>query len=403
MIKKASGALLSLVFLCLQGVLRAQEDKKWVSDFSTEIELEQRLFFNEGSNEGQEQFFTSGALMPEFSLEHENGKHQFSAKLFGRLAQYDDQRSHLDIRELFYRYKGRGWSILIGSHIVFWGVTESNHLVDIINQTDQVEGVDGEDKLGQPMVQFTKNTNIGAFEFYYLPYARRRQFPGVEGRFRFPEVLERDDIPFENNAEEFSPSFAFRWSHYLGSFDLGFSNFYGIAREPQFLGLDTQTGELRLSYPVINQTGLDVQFTKDAWLLKLESIYRTSDDLDFFAFTAGFEYTFNDIKSSGIDVGVVSEYLFDEREELTFSSFDNDIFIGTRVAFNDVQNTEFITGGIFDLSRSTYLYSFEGSRRIGKSWKVALEARVFGNVAQEELLFAFREDDVFQIKLSKFF
>ncbi|MEM6893808.1 MAG: hypothetical protein AAF554_08975 [Bacteroidota bacterium] len=402
MISRASVVLLSLVILGIQAVCRAQENKRWDTDFSTEIELEQRLFFNKGLNEGQEQFFTSGALLPEITLEHENGKHQFGAKFFGRLAQHDDQRSHIDVRELFYRYKGKGWSILIGSNIVFWGVTESNHLVDIINQTDQVEGLDGEDKLGQPMVQFTKNTNIGAFEFYYLPYARRRQFPGVEGRFRFPEVLARNDIPFENDAEEFSPSFAFRWSHYLGSFDLGFSNFYGIAREPQFLGFDLLTG-LRLSYPVINQTGTDVQFTKDAWLLKLESIYRTSDDLNFFAFTAGFEYTFSDIKSSGIDVGVVSEYLFDERKELTFSGFDNDIFIGTRVAFNDVQSTEFITGGIFDLSRSTYLYSFEGSRRIGKSWKLAVEARIFGTVSEEELLFAFREDDLFQIKLSKFF
>ncbi|MGD1947267.1 MAG: hypothetical protein ACFB0A_13630 [Croceivirga sp.] len=399
---KASVLLLIVTVFCSTDYLLSQEGQKWESDFSTEVELEQRLFFNEGSNEGQEQFFTSGALIPEFSLEDLDGKHQFDAKLFGRLAQYDNQRSHMDIRELFYRYKGKGWSILVGSNIVFWGVTESNHLVDIINQTDQVEGVDGEDKLGQPMVKLTKNTNIGAFELYYLPYARRRQFPGREGRFRFPQVLERDDIPFENDAEEFSPSFALRWSHYLGSFDLGLSNFYGVAREPQFLGFSPETGIL-LSYPVINQTGLDVQFTKDAWLLKLESIYRASDDLEFFAFTAGFEYTFNDIRSSGIDVGIVSEYLYDERGELTFSGFDNDVFIGTRVAFNDVQSTEFITVGSFDLSKSTYLYSFEGSRRIGKSWKLALEARVFGNVSQEELLFAFREDDLFQIKLSKFF
>ncbi|WP_422106516.1 hypothetical protein [Winogradskyella sp.] len=400
--QKTSGVILFLIFFCSQKCLLAQDDKKWESDFSTELELEQRLFFNEGLYAGQEQLFTSGALIPELSVESTNGKHQFGAKLFGRLAQHDDQRSHVDIRELFYRYKGKGWSVLVGSNIVFWGVTESNHLVDIINQTDQVEGVDGEDKLGQPMIQLTKNFNFGTFELYYLPYARRRQFPGAEGRFRFPDVLERDDIPFENYAEEWSPSFAFRWSHYLGSFDVGVSNFYGIAREPQFLGFDPQTG-LRLSYPVINQTGLDVQFTKDAWLLKLESIYRTSDDLDFFAFTAGFEYTFSDIKSSGIDVGIVSEYLFDERKELTFSGFDNDIFVGTRVAFNDVQSTEFITGGIFDVSRSTYLYSFEGSRRIGESWKIAIEARVFGNVSEEELLFAFREDDLFQIKISKFF
>lgn len=402
MIHKASGVVLLITVMLLHNIVFAQKDKKWETDFSAEIELEQRLFFDDGLYNGQEQYFTSGAIIPELSLESPNGKHQFNVKLFARLAQHDENRTHFDARELYYRYKGKGWSISAGSKIVFWGVTESNHLVDIINQTDQVEGVDGEDKLGQPMVQLTKNTNIGTFEAYYMPYARKRVFPAEEGRFRFPLVLDKDDIPFENNAEEWSPSFALRWSHYFGEVDLGVSQFYGVAREPQFLGFNSQ-GEFLLSYPVIAQTGLDFQWTKDAWLWKLESIYRSSDDLDFIAFTAGFEYTFSDIKSSGIDVGIVSEYLFDERKELTFSGFDNDVFLGTRVAFNDVQSTEFITGGIFDVSRSTYLYSFEGSRRIGKSWKLAIETRVFGNVSDEELLFAFREDDVFQIKLSKFF
>jgi hypothetical protein len=400
--QKASGVVFVLFILGFQLSIFSQETTAWETDFSVELELEQRVFFNEGLYPGQKQFFTSGAIIPEFSLESADGKHLISTKLFGRVGQHDPNRSHFDVRELFYTYKGKNWNLSVGSKIVFWGVTESNHLVDIINQTDQVEGVDGEDKLGQPMIQFTKNTNFGTFELYYLPYARRRVFSGEKGRFRFPEVIEKEEIPFEDSTEEWFPSFAFRWSHYLGSFDIGLSNFYGVGREPQYLGFNPQTG-FQLTYPIINQTGLDVQFTKDAWLLKLESIYRASDDLQFFAFTAGFEYTFNDIKSSGIDVGIVSEYLFDERKELTFSGFDNDVFIGTRVAFNDVQSTEFITGGIFDVSRSTYLYSFEGSRRLGKSWKIAIEARVFGNVSSEELLFAFREDDLFQIKLSKFF
>ncbi|MDD7885073.1 hypothetical protein [Flavivirga sp. 57AJ16] len=38
-------------------------------------------------------------------------------------------------------------------------MTESNHLVDIINQTDAVETFDGEEKLGQPMVQLSWGTD----------------------------------------------------------------------------------------------------------------------------------------------------------------------------------------------------------------------------------------------------
>ena len=43
--------------------------------------------------------------------------------------------------------------LLVGAAKVFWGTAESRHLVDIINQTDAVEDIDEEDKLGQPMVK----------------------------------------------------------------------------------------------------------------------------------------------------------------------------------------------------------------------------------------------------------
>ena len=59
-----------------------------------------------------------------------------------------DQRTHGDIRELAYVHA----RVMIGSFVVgirkeFWGVTEFQHLVDVINQTDGVEDFDGEDKL----------------------------------------------------------------------------------------------------------------------------------------------------------------------------------------------------------------------------------------------------------------
>ena len=48
----------------------------------------------------------------------------------------------------------------------FWGVTETAHRVDILNQTDQVESFDGEDKLGQPMVNFSWSKDWGTLDLY---------------------------------------------------------------------------------------------------------------------------------------------------------------------------------------------------------------------------------------------
>ena len=108
-------------------------------------------------------------------------------------------------------------------------------MVDIINQTDAVESFDGEEKLGQPMVQFSFVTNkIGTFNFFYLPYHCKRTFAGEKGRFRFSVVIDKDDINYESGAKEWRQDLAFRWNHYFGAFDIGLSHFYGNGREPLF-------------------------------------------------------------------------------------------------------------------------------------------------------------------------
>ena len=60
----------------------------------------------------------------------------------------------------------------VGVGKVFWGVTESRHLVDVVNQSDFVEDLDGEDKLCQPMLALTLKLVWGTFDlFVLLPFA----------------------------------------------------------------------------------------------------------------------------------------------------------------------------------------------------------------------------------------
>ncbi len=72
------------------------------------------------------------------------------------------QSTHWDIRELSWIHVGNGWESRVGIRKVFWGVTEGRHLVDIINQTDQVDQVDGEEKLGQPMINLSTVRDWGS-------------------------------------------------------------------------------------------------------------------------------------------------------------------------------------------------------------------------------------------------
>lgn len=396
--------LIICVFLLINNLVWSQDTlkKKWEVDLSAELELENQYFTSKGLYPNQKDYFLSGAFKPILKINSADGKHAFKVEPFVRGSIQDPNRTHWDVRQAYYQRKLKSWTITVGVRKVFWGVAESNHLVDIINQTDAVEGSDGKQKLGQPMLQISKNSKLGNFEFFYLPYSRRIQLSSKTGRYRFPVVLEREDIQFRSSNKEWHPSFALRWSKTAGDFSLGLSHFYGNSREPLFLGFNPATG-LDLSYPVINQSGIDIQFNKDALILKLESIYRTSKFQNFFAFTSGFEYTFGNVFDKGADVGIIAEYTYDSRRELTFSGLDNDIFVGTRIALNDDKSTDCLLGGIFDIEKGTTLFRVEASRRVAKSYKVALKANILSNVSEKEILYNFRNDDLLEMKISKFF
>jgi hypothetical protein len=393
--------LLTICFLFFAAFGYTQE-KKVTHDFSLEVEGEYRFFFEKGAFEGQERHFPSIAVRPDYSISWNKGYDEFNIVGFARWDR-DNQRSHVDLREMYYQRARGNWELAIGLKKIYWGVTESNHLVDIINQTDQVESFDGEQKLGQPMAQFSYITDAtGTVDFFYLPYHRKRVFGGEEGRFRFAQVIDGDLVGYESKSEEWHPSFAVRWSHYIGDLDIGLSQFYGTGREPLFLFNADNT--ITAFYPEIYQAGLDLQYTKNAFLWKLEAIYRYAEAQDFFAFAAGVEYTFGNVNGKGLDIGVLVEYSFDSRDELSISALQNDIFYGSRFALNDANDSALLIGGITDFSNGSTILSIEGSRRIGASNKVSLESRFFAKISNKELLLSnFKEDSFLKATWSYFF
>ena len=118
----------------------------------------------------------------------------------------------------------------------------------------------------------------------------------------------------------------------------------------------------------------------------------------------GFEFTLSNIDNNGLDIGVLAEYLYDERGDLALTGLQNDIFYGSRVSFNDVRDTAVLAGGIYDLTTNSNLFTVEASRRFNNNLVVALEGRIFSGVSQEELfLLYFKQDSYFSVRLSKFY
>ena len=135
---------------------------------------------------------------PELYWQDVSGDHRFAFVGFGRLDSEDDERTHADIRELFWGYSGDGWDTVIGFNRVFWGVTESQHLVDVINQTDLVEDIDQEDKLGQPSkaADLYKQLLVDFPGSLYVVEARKRfrNIRGDEPNSETPRIIP-DKVP----------------------------------------------------------------------------------------------------------------------------------------------------------------------------------------------------------------
>ena len=133
---------------------------------------------------GQDRFEGSLSAGFEWLREWDDGRQAITLVPFFRYDSADDRRTHGDLREAFWSRIGDDWELHVGARRVFWGVTEFRHLVDIVNQTDLVENIDGEDKLGQPMVQLSLVRDFGLLDLYLLTGFRERTFPGSDGRLR---------------------------------------------------------------------------------------------------------------------------------------------------------------------------------------------------------------------------
>ncbi len=369
-------------------------------EHSLEVTHESRFYEGPGKYGNSNQEEISLIFKGEVSHSWDEDRKVVTLIPFGRISSPDDERSHADIREASFVGSWDRLELRAGISKIFWGVTESLHIVDVVNQTDLVENTDGEDKLGQPMINPTYVSDFGNFTYFFLPYFRQRTFTGTEGRYRTPFVVDTNRALYTHEDEEKHIDHAFRYSHYIGDLEFGLSYFKGTDREPLFF-FDFEGESVRPLYVQSEQFSLDAQYVWGAWLLKGELMRRDRDlKKAFVAAVAGFEYSFTNIYK-GLDIGVIGEFLYDERGTTGQAFFNNHTFLGARLALNDTLGTEVLGGVIFN-NEEGEIQSFrlEAARRINGNWKWELEVNSLFNTKPNQLIHFFEKDDYAQLSLT---
>jgi hypothetical protein len=370
--------------------------------------LEIRAFPGGSSFSGQEHSSISPSLViePEFIYSLNDGDDTLTFTPYARFDTHDERRSHYDVRELSWVHLDNSWDTTVGIGKVFWGVTESRHLVDIINQTDAVDNVDGEDKLGQPLLNANFLSDWGSFGLFVLPGFRERTFADDESRLRGPKPIQQDDATYDSSSENKHVDIALRWAHTIGDIDIGISQFHGTSREPVMKTVTRSDGVsvFQPHYDIIDQSGLDAQLTKGSWLWKLEAIGRAGHGDRFAASVAGVEYTFYQVAESQADIGILAEYLYDGRDKSAPAALgNNDAFIGGRMTFNDEQDSSILAGALVDKATQETFLSFEAERRLTDHWKAEVEARWSVNVPDGGFFSGAKNDDFVMVRLARFF
>lgn len=377
-------------------------------DLGGYIEAEARLFPYDPAFEDQDdtRFSPSIALVPELLYSWNGGNDTMVAKPFFRADAEDSERTHFDIRTLSWTRRAPDWDLVLGVDRVFWGVAESRHLVNIVNQVDLVEDIDEEEWLGQPMANLRYFSDFGAFDLFVLPGFRERTFPDDTARLRGSAPVIVDDARYESGAEQYHVDLAVRWRHTIDEMDIGFSHFHGTGREPQLIS-ETRAGRTVLVpyYAQIDQSAVDAQITTGSWLFKFEGLVRSGQGDRFAAAVGGFEYTITGVADTRADLGILAEYHFDGRSaEAPPTLFDEDVFVGMRYTLNDAAGTAILVGAIVDQSDQATLLTLEAEHRLSDAWKLEADVRFFVNVSDTApVLSGIARDDYVRLRLLRHF
>ncbi len=415
---------LGTVWLCAAGPGYALD---WRGNISTEF-----TYFPK-SSVGTDNWNFNSSVAADVELSHDLADNiRLTVHPFVRWDQQDEERSRVGVKELVLSTSGDSWEFNAGLATVFWGVTESRNLVDIINQTDSVEDIAGDDKLGQLMLNFKWFSDYGDFEAYLLPQFHDRTFSGTNGR-PFPGIAVDPDLTTYESSDGITPNdFALRWAHSFDSWDLGLHYFDGTSRDPLLIPQATATGvALAARYPQLQQVGLDAQGLYGDLAIKAELIHQNGNEIEsHIEAVTGIEYTLvgllsplqdneklptqwcnsdtrNPIKmlacNDRLDLGIVVEYLWDERGELSTHPFQSDLLAGLRFAFNDASSSDALLGLLQDLDGGATTLSLETSTRLFESYRLKVLGRQFLNTADDPSVSALKNESFLQLELSYFF
>lgn len=320
-----------------------------------------------------------------------------ATRLYAQQDYYDvvgdekNERTFTRVDELYGQYDFDEDTIFAGRNIRFWGALEARNIVDGFNSQDFRNDLFNPDKMGAWNVAYSHYGDSGEFSVIVKLYEEDQKMAAAPyAYYFFPPFVNYDDA-LQSKQSLYQPTV---YLSYSGTSETEYPVDYAFIVQhghdsQRYFQADGAVNESPVTLTehayLVNKVMTYDTAVIDATLIKLEALYTDviDDEIvsDYWHLGLGVEYTMNFDDLDG-DLGLISEYYRyetldgDKLSDLElFETFQNDLFLGVRYAFNDVDDSSFVGGVIADLEYDEQAYYFELETRVGESFKVNLDYR----------------------------
>ena len=353
---------------------------------------------------------------------------------------FDTDRNRVYIEQGYLEYETPTVNARLGAQRFNWSSTEVFHPADVMNSRNFDTLIEEAERIGEPALTIRLSALSGSLLIGYMPYYQKPYLPSSEAREAYIPRLDGysigDPIFIDTNGavsdDHFGNQGMVRIEQTLDNIDFSLFGIYQLDRDFRIAVVDASTATLSPLYQRKIAYGGTLTHIWDALITKIEIVQRaygflddsvkqkyqmvSSDGFealkktdDHTASVLSFEYSFDVFEDAEIMMMLEWQRLWgiDEKERAQIEYFQSDIYMGFRLAMNDILNKVFQAGIIFDTERNNeYWYHVKYSQQINDYWAFQIGSQGAYAPKKDEHplnLETIHEDYKFYLHLTRFF
>ena len=270
------------------------------------------------------------------------------------------------------------------------GFLEAEQPNSLFNPKSYLDGLFLPKSIGRfaASVKYLGENWVGHIDF--MPFRQNENWAEDKGRYR------RGGFVVEDSEYETDNSLQIRWDYFGEATEL--SVFYWDGVSPQAIVEIDQRGPLFAvdKHPRIQQLGFSSQTIKGSLALKTDAYVRRVNDESIVNFSLGISWYNYNVFSSKKDATVYLESYFlenlDNESAQLPSSFDNEIFLGTKIDFNDGKSSNINVGFLLDTQKKSSSFFTHFDTTLKPQWRLTAGVEVYNPDDDDQSLFGFTDD-----------